>query len=140
MQAVATVPGARPQLVKKEFARRQVQSDLAQRGFKAALYGTNIYILNRLSVPQYRQFLGLLDELQAYITGKFDLPADQLIPLTLPWPGALGKIKFDRLRACPGAMGAIKASYVFPQGKTLVKLSALPQIYNDFVMAETSAG
>jgi hypothetical protein len=114
--------------------RRDLQKLFNSYGFKAALFGTNIFILRNLRESQYEGFVKLLEKLSTHIKKNYIVEPGELIPLTLPWPKALRAVIFEELIASEEAMNQIFERCVFPDGKPLVDLNMLPWIYHNYVV------
>lgn len=119
--------------VKHQFKRRDVQRDLKAKGFRAHLLGTNIYILNRLTVAQYQGFLKLLDRIMQHVKANFAVSEGELIPLTLPWPKQWKAVDFDRLLKSKTALEQVFVRCAMPSGKSEVNFNSLPWIYSKYV-------
>jgi len=113
---------------------RYVQEALHSRGFRALRYGTNTYILKKLSENQYTGFLKLLDVVREHIRKNYALGEMELLPLTLPRAGKLKIVDFERLLGSEAAMKKVFELCVMPSGKSEVTFNLLPWIYNTEVV------
>lgn len=123
-------------LVKEVHGRGAIRAKLKNLGFRAIrlMDWTNTFTLRRINVEQYEKFLGFMGVIRDYIKENYVVNEGELLPLTLPWPGGLSKVNFEKLLASPEAMNEVMSICVMPEGRSEVDLSSLPHLYKTHVV------